>query len=84
MFRNLNQVPMCSESEYIAKSILSAPFGGHLGFMQIRWSSRPWIKLNFLYVMWGTYLNQMMKKKILWTNSWESYAINIPYVGFWL
>ena len=36
MFRYLNQVPMCSESEYTAKSIFSAPFGGHLGFMQIR------------------------------------------------
>ena len=36
MFRYLNQVPMWSESEYTAKSIFSAPFGGHLGFMQIR------------------------------------------------
>ena len=36
MFRYLNQVPMCPESEYTAKSIFSAPFGGHLGFMQIK------------------------------------------------
>ena len=65
MFRYLNQVPMCSESEYTAKSIFSAPFGGHLGFMQIRWSSTPWIQLDILYVMWGTYLEQMVKKSIL-------------------
>ena len=65
MFRYLNQVPMCSESEYTAKSIFSAPFGGHLGFMQIRWSSTLWIQLDFLYVMWGTYLEQMVTKSIL-------------------
>ena len=47
---------MCSESEDIAKNIFSALFGGHLGFMQIIWSFTPWIQLDFLYVMWGTYL----------------------------
>ena len=31
MFRNF-KVPMCSESEGIAKNICSALFGGHLGF----------------------------------------------------
>ena len=65
MFRYLNHVPMCSESEYTAKSIFSAPFGGHLGFMQIRKSSTPWIQLDFLYVMWGSYMEQMVKKSIL-------------------
>ena len=47
MFRNLNHVPMGVQSEDIAKSIFSNPFGGHLGFMQIRWSSTPWIQLDF-------------------------------------
>ena len=36
IFKYLNQIPMCSESEYTAKSIFSAPFGGYLGFKQIR------------------------------------------------
>ena len=53
MFKNLNQVPMCSENEDIANSMFSTLLGGHLGFMQIRWYSTPWIHLDFLYVMWG-------------------------------
>ena len=57
MFRYLNLVPMCSESEDTDKSIFSAPFDSHIGFMQIRQSSTPWIQLDFLYVMWGTYTN---------------------------
>ena len=49
MFRYLNQVPMCSESEDTAKSIFSGPFGGHLGFMQISYSLDS-IRLFICYV----------------------------------
>ena len=41
MFRYLNQVPMCSESEDTAKRIFSAPFGGHLEFIQIIFRLKP-------------------------------------------
>ena len=49
---------MCSEREATAKGIFSAPFGGHLGIMQII----PCIELDFVYVMRGTYLKQMVNK----------------------
>ena len=51
MFRNLNEVHMCSESEDIAKKIFSAPFGGHLGFRQIRWSPTHLIQLDVVYII---------------------------------
>ena len=39
--------------------------GGHLGFMQIRQSSIPWIQLDFLYVIWGLYLKPVEVEYIL-------------------